>query len=221
MDLVYNLLYRLLQLTIKVVLRTTGTLKVYGMENVPKSGGVIVASNHISYLDPPLIGATLPRIATFMARKGLFDVPVLGWMIRRAAFPVDRENPKPSSIKDAVRRLKKGELIVLFPEGKRNETGELLEAKRGVEVIAKLSKAAIVPTLIVGSDNALPLKAKWLKRANISVVFGKPIYYNNQANSDGPNRKGQDNFGNTIMRAIGELKKEFDNKNIQQNQGND
>ena len=209
MDLAYNFFYRLLQLTIIVVLKINGTLKVYGKDNVPEKGGVIIASNHVSYLDPPLIGSVLPRIATFMARKGLFNVPVLGWMISRAAFPVDRENPKPSSIKDAVRRLKKGELIVLFPEGQRNETGELLEAKRGVEVIAKLSKAAIVPTLLVGSDKALPPKAKWLKRADISVVFGKPVYYTDSSDSNG---QEQDNIGNTIMNAIGELKKDFEHK---------
>jgi len=221
MDLAYNLLYRLVQLTIKVVLKITGTLTVYGRENIPDKGGVIVASNHISYLDPPLVGAVLPRIATFMARKGLFEVPVLGWMISRAAFPVDRENPRPSSIKDAVRRLKKGELIVLFPEGKRSETGKLLEARRGVDVIAKMSKAAIVPTLLVGSDKALPLKAKWLKRADITVVFGKPIYYTGLGASDDLKGQLHNNIGSKIMSAIGDLKNEFNNRNMQQNQKND
>ena len=211
MDFAYNLLYRLIQLFIKFILTINGSLKVYGTENVPKTGGIIIASNHISYLDPPIVGAALPRIATFLARKGLFEVPVLGWMIKRSAFPIDRDNPKPSSIKEAVRRVKKGEAIVLFPEGKRSETGALLEARRGVDVIAKISKAAIVPTLLIGSDKALPLKAKWIKRANISVVFGKPIYYNTQRKSDGTNGKGQDNIGETIMTAIDELKKEFKN----------
>ncbi len=214
MDMAYNLLYRLIQLTIKIVLKINGTLNVYGRENVPEKGGVIVASNHISYLDPPLVGAVLPRIATFMARKGLFEVPVLKWMITRAAFPVDRENPKPSSIKDAVRRLKRGEVLVLFPEGKRSETGDLQEAKRGVDVIAKMSKAAIVPTLLVGSDKALPSGAKWLKRAEISVVFGKPIYYNAQDDSYGPGGQMKDHVGSTIMHAIGELKKEYENSNM-------
>jgi 1-acyl-sn-glycerol-3-phosphate acyltransferase len=214
MDFLYNLLYRLIQLTIKAVLKINGTLTVYGRENIPEKGGVIVASNHISYLDPPLVGSVLPRIATFMARKGLFDVPVLGWMISRAAFPVDRENPKPSSIKDAVKRLKQGEVLVLFPEGKRSETGELQEAKRGVDVIAKMSRATIVPTLLVGSDKALPSGAKWLKRADISVVFGKPIYYNAPAESYDPAGQMQDHHGSTIMRAIGELKKEYENRTI-------
>jgi len=214
MDFAYNFFYRLVQLIIKIVLKINGSLKVYGAENVPEKGGVIVASNHISYLDPPLLGSVLPRIATFMARKGLFEMPVLRWMIRRAAFPIDRENPRPSSIKDAVKRLKKGEVLVLFPEGKRSETGELQEAKRGVDVIAKMSRAAIVPTLVVGSDKALPSGAKWLKRADITVVFGKPIYYNAKDGSYGPGRQVQDHSGSTIMRAIGELKKEYENRTI-------
>ena len=218
MDFAYNLLYRLVQLILKGVLKINGSLRVYGIENVPEKGGVIIASNHISYLDPPLVGAVLPRIATFLARKGLFEVPVLGRIISRSAFPIDRENPKPSSIKEAVKRLNKGEAIVLFPEGKRSEKGELLEARRGVDVIAKLSKATIVPTLLLGSDKALPLKAKWLKRADISVVFGKPIIYNMQGKSDDPNRKRQDNIGDTIMSSIGELKKEFENKHTRQNE---
>jgi 1-acyl-sn-glycerol-3-phosphate acyltransferase len=213
MDLAYNLLYRLVQLTIKIILRINGKLRVYGRENIPESGGVIVACNHISYLDPPLIGAVLPRIATFIARKGLFDVPVLGWMISRAAFPIDRENTRPSSIKEVVRRLRKGELIVLFPEGKRSETGELLEAKRGVDVIAKMSGAVIVPTFIAGSNSALPFHAKWLKRADISVVFGKPLYYNSTAGDNtGTDGHHTENTGSVIMNAIGALKNDFEKK---------
>ena len=131
MDFAYSLLYRLVQLIIRIVLKINGSLKVYGTENVPEKGGVIIASNHISYLDPPLVGAVLPRIATFLARKGLFEVPVLGRMIRRSAFPVDRDNPKPSSIKEAVKRLKKGEAIVLFLKAKEVKRESFLKQDEG------------------------------------------------------------------------------------------
>jgi len=214
MDLIYLLGYKLLALTIRLILRFNGGLAIKGKDNVPAEGGVIIASNHISYLDPPLLGSALPRAATFMARKGLFDVPVLGRMIKRSAFPIDREKPRPSTIKDAVRRLKKGELIVMFPEGSRNETGQLLEAKRGVGMIASISNVPIVPTLIIGTDKALPVDAKWLKRNKILVIFGKPIYPKSFAESaESPHHLIHDKISDNVMSAIKELQKKYADTN--------
>src|SRR5512139_2385233 len=111
-----NLLYKLTQILIRLILWINGGVVVKGRENIPREGGVIIAANHISYIDPPLLGAVLPRRATFLARKGLFEIPVLSWGMRQTAIPVDREKTQPSTIKESVRRLKKGEVIVLFPE---------------------------------------------------------------------------------------------------------
>jgi 1-acyl-sn-glycerol-3-phosphate acyltransferase len=170
------IVHRLIAFTLRVIFRANGPLNVVGRENIPPERGVIVASNHISYIDPPLIGAVLPRKATFIARKGLFDIPLLGWFLKFYAFPIDREKAHPSTIKEAVRRLKNGELIVIFPEGRRSETGKLLEGKRGIGMIAQLSGAAVVPTLVIGTNRALPFGARWLKRAEITVVFDSPFY---------------------------------------------
>jgi 1-acyl-sn-glycerol-3-phosphate acyltransferase len=159
----------------RCIIRINGGLEVIGMENIPKQGGALVAANHISYLDPPAIGSVIPRKPTFMARKGLFEVPVLKWFIRHFAFPVDRERPRPSTIKDAVKRLRSGELVLMFPEGRRNDLGGLLTAKRGIGMIASLGNVPVIPAIIIGSDNALPPAARWLKRAKISVVFGTPL----------------------------------------------
>jgi 1-acyl-sn-glycerol-3-phosphate acyltransferase len=211
--LFFNIIYQLVALTIRVVFTLNGGFEVKGKENVPE-GGVIVAANHISYLDPPLVGSITPRRATFMARKGLFKIRLLGTIIKPAAFPVDREKPRPSSIKEAVKRLKNGELIVIFPEGGRSETGELGQAKRGIGMIAGLSKVPIVPTLIIGSNKALPLGAKWIKRAKITVIFGKPI---NTASSI--EEKGQksselhEHISTRIMAAIEELKRIHESDN--------
>ncbi len=199
-----NLFYRFMALTIRLILYINGELSVKGKDNIPAEGGVIIASNHLSYLDPPLLGAVLPRRATFMARKGLFAMPVLGWFIKHYAIPVDREKTQPSTIKEAVKRLKNGEAIVMFPEGRRSETGELLEGKRGVGMVAGLSKVPIIPTLIIGSNKVLPVDAKWLRRARISVIFGKPIVP--------PEGRGDTVYENTsqkIMYEIGELKKKL------------
>jgi 1-acyl-sn-glycerol-3-phosphate acyltransferase len=207
-----DILYNLVAVTIRSILRINGGFEVRGKENIPQAGGVLVAANHISYLDPPLVGSLLPRRATFMARKGLFDIPVLGWMISGAAFPVDRERTRPSTIKETVKRLKGGELIVLFPEGRRSDSGELMDAKRGVGMIVSLSRVPVVPSLIVGSDRALPVNARWLKRARVTLVIGKPIYYTSF--TDGGDFSGHDlheEISRRVMAAIREMQKNYEN----------
>jgi len=202
-----NLLYKLAQILIRFILGINGGIVVKGKENVPLKGGVIIAVNHISYLDPPLIGAVLPRRAIFMARKGLFEIPILRWGIKQTAIPVDRKKTSPSTIKEAVRRLKSGEAVVLFPEGRRSETGELLEGKRGIGMVASLSKAPIVPAFVKGTDRALPVNARWLKRARITVVFDKPIYYTLTHEENYPVHLSYEDISRKIMTAIGELKR--------------
>ncbi|MBI4824521.1 MAG: 1-acyl-sn-glycerol-3-phosphate acyltransferase [Nitrospirae bacterium] len=150
-------------------------LQVFNEEKVPTEGGVIVMSNHASYLDPLLIGASLRRRATFMARKGLFKVPLLGSFVSAFSFPVSRTKPLPSTIKEAVKRLKRGELIVMFPQGSRSMSGDLVDMKRGVSVIARLSGADVVPAFIEGTDKALPIGARIPKPSKIRVKFGEPI----------------------------------------------
>jgi len=207
-----DIIYKLVAVTIRCILRINGGFELKGKENIPPEGGVLVAANHISYLDPPLVGSLLPRRATFMARKGLFDIPVLGWMISGAAFPVDRERTRPSTIKETVRRLKGGELIVIFPEGRRSDSGELMDAKRGAGVIASLSRVPVVPALIVGSDKALPVNAKWLKRAKVTVVVGKPIYYNSI--TEGTHYSGHElheEISNRVMTAIRDMQQNYEN----------
>jgi 1-acyl-sn-glycerol-3-phosphate acyltransferase len=212
MKKVTDILYKLVAFTIRSILRINGGFEIKGKENIPLEGGVLVSANHISYLDPPLVGSLLPRRATFMARSGLFDIPVLGWIIKGAAFPVDREKTRPSTIKETVRRLKGGELIVIFPEGKRSDSGELMDAKRGVGMIASLSRVPVVPALIVGSDRALPVDAKWLKRARVTVVIGKPIYYNSI--TEGKNYSGHElheEISRRVMAAIKEMQSDYEN----------
>jgi len=197
-----GLLFRVGTFFIRCVFHINGGLEVKGIENIPTKGGVIVASNHLSYLDPPLIASVLPRRATFMARRGLFNIPLLGWLIRHYAFPVDREKTHPSTIKEALRRLKDGEVLVIFPEGQRSKTGRLLEGKPGIGMIARIAGAPVIPTLIIGSDKALPVGAKWLRRAKISVIFGMPLTPL-AIDEEGNNYKG---ISQKIMNLIGELK---------------
>ncbi|MBL7031692.1 MAG: 1-acyl-sn-glycerol-3-phosphate acyltransferase [Nitrospira sp.] len=207
MELIVDIIYKLVAIIIRIIFFLNGGLEVVGKENIPKEG-VIIASNHISYLDPPIIGSVTPRRCNFMARKGLFEVPIFGRMIRYAAFPVDREKPRPSTIKEAVKRIRNGHIVVVFPEGKRSETGELQEPKPGIGMVAVMSRAPIVPAYITGADRALPPGARWLKRAKIKVVFGKPIYYTS-AEESGSRTTGhgkREEVSMMIMDAIRELK---------------
>jgi 1-acyl-sn-glycerol-3-phosphate acyltransferase len=199
--------YRLLSFTIRTILVLNGGLSVRGIENIPSTGGVIVASNHISYIDPPLIGAILPRRAVFLARKGLFEIPVLKSFIRRNAIPVDRQKPRPSTIKESVRLLKSGELVVIFPEGQRSDSGALMEGKRGVGMIVRMSGVPVCPALITGADNVLPVDAKWIRRGRVTVRFGSPIYFEDAGATDSASRAADyEAISKKIMDAIGALR---------------
>jgi 1-acyl-sn-glycerol-3-phosphate acyltransferase len=179
-------------------------LEVVGSENVPEEGGVIVAANHVSYLDPPLMGAALKRQATYMAKEGLFKIPILGAVIRLFSVPIRRGRPQPSTIKEAVNRLKKGELIVMFPEGSRSVDGNILDAKRGIGVIAAISRMPVVPALIKGTEKALPVGARFLRPAKITVIFGNPIVTDNEETD----KQFQDRISRDIMETIKNLKGE-------------
>jgi 1-acyl-sn-glycerol-3-phosphate acyltransferase len=142
--------------------------RVYGRENVPASGPLIVACNHVSYLDPPLMGCLCPRRISYMAKKELFEVPVLGAMIRGlGAYAVDRKGSATSAIRRSLQVLEAGGAVGIFPEGTRNRSGEV-QPQTGVALLASLAKAPVVPACIVGSDQALRLH-------RIDVAFGPPI----------------------------------------------
>lgn len=181
-------------------------LTVKGAGNVPKEGGVIVAANHSSYLDPPVIGVALNRQATYMAREGLFKIPLLRKFIAAFSFPVKRGSPRPSTIKEAVQRLKRGELIVMFPEGRRSQDGTFLEAKRGIGLIATMSMVPVVPALIRGTERALPVGAKFLRPARISVTFGRPLIFERKGSGKaqimGGNDEAEKDFHEMVAQDI-------------------
>ena len=103
-----DFLYGLARTVLFILFKVFNRLEVFGSENIPERGGIIVAANHVSYLDPPVIGVALKRRASYIAKEKLFKIPLLGRFIRAYCFPVDRDRPRPSSIKETVSRLKKG-----------------------------------------------------------------------------------------------------------------
>ncbi len=188
-------LYDLAKYTFWGVFGTIWRMRVYGAENVPKTGPLIVACNHVSYFDPPVLGTTSPRRISYMAKEELFRIPVLGPAIRAVgAYPVDRSGSATSAIKRSVEVLRAGGVIGIFPEGGRNLSGSA-QAREGVALLASLGKAPVVPARLVGTGEAKRLQ-------QFRVYFGRPL-------SLPPDRKAtrdeMANFTDQVMRAIRSL----------------
>ena len=147
-------------------------LEAHGVENVPRTGPVVIASNHLSFLDPPLIGCVIPRIVNFLARHTLFEIPILGRVIRRFhAVAVDRESGA-SGLRILLDKLASGGCIILFPEGTRSEDGHLLPAKPGIGMTVLKSTAPVVPVRVLGTREALG-RGQWFPRPKkVVILFG-------------------------------------------------
>ena len=140
-------------------------------------GGYVVASNHVSFLDPPLIGIGFKESIYFFARKTLFDHPVAGFIFRRIrAIPVNQSQPEMSTLKLIIQLLKDGEKVVIFPEGERTYDGKIKDVgQSGVGMIVEKSKAKVLPVRLFGPEKALPRDAKKVTRVPVTMVVGEPI----------------------------------------------
>ncbi|NOZ20207.1 MAG: 1-acyl-sn-glycerol-3-phosphate acyltransferase [Planctomycetes bacterium] len=157
-------------------------LRVYGRERVPASGGVVIASNHQSFFDPVLVGVGLPRSLNYMARDSLFRFLPFRWLIRSLnAFPLRREGIDTATIREAIRRVSNGGVLVIFPEGTRTRDGRISAIKKGVGLISRHAKAPIVPAVIDGAFEAWPRHKVLCRPFPIKVAFGPPISYAQQA----------------------------------------
>jgi len=170
-------IYYIFRFILWVGLKVKTRLKVVGSEWVPSSGGVILAANHASFLDPPLLGVSVRnRVVRFMARDTLFHHRALGWLLYKfGVVPLSREKGDVAAIKTAIRLLRDGNCVALFPEGTRTTTGELQQAKGGIGFLINKAAVPVVPVYINGSFQAWPKGAEKIKSHPVSVHFGKPI----------------------------------------------
>jgi len=174
--LIQRLWYDLCQIVCQVGLITLCAIRVYGKENIPDEGGAIIASNHQSFLDPVLIGVGLRRQIHYMARDSLFRNPLFRWLIESLnAFPVGRGKADVRAMREAIRLLREGNVVLLFPEGTRTWDGEIAELRKGVGLISRRANVPIVPAVIDGAFEAWPRFRKYPKPCKIKVAFGKPI----------------------------------------------
>ncbi|BAL80565.1 lysophospholipid acyltransferase family protein [Caldisericum exile] len=166
------MLYGILRIIAILYFKLFYNFKILGTENLPKDGGYIVSPNHTHWLDIPLIGVALPKRMYSFAKKELFENKIFGIILRSlGGIPVNREKPELTSIKLSVEVLQKGCPLLLFPEGTRSKTGELLKGKRGAVYFSTVSKVPIVPAGIVG----LGRRFIHIKRTKLAVYFGEPI----------------------------------------------
>jgi 1-acyl-sn-glycerol-3-phosphate acyltransferase len=151
-------------------------LRIDGTDNVPKKGGVIIAPNHRSNYDPPLVGCCInSRRVYFLAKKGLFINKTVSWILRSVlAIPVDTESPDIKTMRKFVNLLKKGEAIIMFPEGSRSRTNEFLPGLPGVGYLSIRTKVPVVPALITGTHESM--LNHFLRKTPFTLKFGSPIY---------------------------------------------
>ena len=145
-------------------------------ERVPESGPVILACNHASILDPPMVGAALHRGINYLARESLFRFPVVGWVLRKwDAVPVDRDGGGAAGLKQILERLLAGGGIILFPEGTRTPNGELQAARSGIGLTVIKSNAPVVPVRVFGTFKAYGRDVPFPRPHKIMAKYGKPM----------------------------------------------
>lgn len=161
-------LYPFARSVVAGILKSTYKIKVEGLENFPKDGGVLLCTNHISNFDPPVVGITASRKVYFMAKAELFNVPVLKDLLKNfGTFPVKRGGGDREALRAGLKVLKDGNVLGLFPEGTRSKDGQLGKGLPGAGFFALRSTAAVVPCAIIGPYK--PFKT-------LRVVYGKPIH---------------------------------------------
>ncbi|MFC1674267.1 lysophospholipid acyltransferase family protein [Candidatus Omnitrophota bacterium] len=151
-------------------------LQVKGAENIPKEGGFILASNHVSYLDPVVVGVACPRKVNYMARRDLFSNPLFAWFLRRLrVFPVKRSSADISALKEAISWVKRGFGLVLFPEGTRSQDGRVGQAHDGIGFLAAKLDVPVIPAYIQGTEVVMPKGAKGIHSGKVSIIFGNKV----------------------------------------------
>lgn len=167
-------LYKIVKTIANVVFRLTHRVRVYGIENIPLDGRLVLCSNHSNIFDPIFISMVFPRQISWMAKKELFKNDILAYLLNKlGVFPVDREESDLSAIKNALRVLKNEEVLGIFPEGTRVKDFNLDNAKPGISLISIKSQSQVLPVYIEGNF-------KFLSKVNI--YFGTPIDFSTSYN---------------------------------------
>jgi 1-acyl-sn-glycerol-3-phosphate acyltransferase len=171
-------IYRLGWLALGAWFRGYFRWRAYNAERVPLQGPAIIAANHASYLDPPLIGCGVRRELHYLARESLFRNPLYGAILREVnCVPVDREGGGAAGLKAILERLLAGAAILLFPEGTRTHDGRFLPARAGVGLAVIKSACPVIPARVFGSWEAYGRPHRFPRPRRIVVKFGSPLLF--------------------------------------------
>jgi len=173
MEPIYGLFYGLLWVGYQMFFRGD----VAGLENLPERGGYIVAANHASHLDPPIVGLFLPRQVSFFARKTLWKPGLASWWLTAVGtIPVDRDGGMSlDAIKRVLHALADDRVVIVFPEGTRSPNGELQKPRPGVGLIACKARVPVVPARVFGSFEAFGKEGRLRLGSPVSVAYGRPL----------------------------------------------
>jgi len=173
-----NISYRLGWIFFRTLYAVYFRWRVFNAGRVPPTGAVILASNHASFIDPPLVGAALQRPINYLARESLFRFPGIGALLRSwNSVPVDRDGGGAAGLKGILDRLLAGGGIILFPEGTRTRDGRLQPARSGIGLVVVKSDAPVVPVRVFGTFEAFGRNCKFPRPRRIAVKFGEPMRF--------------------------------------------
>jgi 1-acyl-sn-glycerol-3-phosphate acyltransferase len=168
--------YALLQFICRLLVTVLFGYRSTGQRHLPDSGGALVLSSHQSFLDPVLIGVPTLRPLNYLARETLFRFAPLRWLIQSlSGIPIDREGLGMAGLKETLRRLKRGQIVVIYPEGTRTTDGAPQSLKPGFAALARRAGVPLVPAAIVGAFECWPRTQQWPGRGQIRVHFGQPM----------------------------------------------
>ncbi|MGA0093651.1 MAG: lysophospholipid acyltransferase family protein [Chthoniobacterales bacterium] len=189
----------------KALAKTFFNYRVVGAENMIEEGPCIIAANHCSFFDPPLVGVACQRAIHYLARKTLLDVPVLGPILPELnVIPVDQKNADRSALMGAIRVVKNGGAVLIFPEGTRSPDGNLQAAQPGIGMIAAKTGAPVVPVRIRGSFEAFPKDRTLPRQLPVSIQIGPAMRTNLSKSND---RESYDCLSRKVMQAIDNIGK--------------
>jgi len=203
--------YSIIKAIATFIFRIFGKMKVVNQMTQPE-GGVILAANHISDLDPPVLACASKRPVYFLAKKELFNNFLANWFLRSLkAYPLDRDKGDLAAIKQALRILKSGQILGVFPDGTRSKNGKMQQAKNGAAFLAMQAKAPIVPVAISGTQAGF--KGLFVGQTRILVKYGQPISVEEieeiKNRSDLDNRQKLAMISNEIMSRIASILEEW------------